>query len=371
MKFRKMFLLLTAAMLITACAGAEPLFDPAKAGIYNYCPSAFVEGGIVHMYYCTNVDSRVVVDHIGYRTSQDGQAYSPESIVLEHSEGKNAWDTVHVCDPDVIKGRFLLDGEEYHYLMAYLGCTTTNNQENKVGLAVAKSPEGPFIKLSETEPFVDFIRDTTSAARNASFQWGVGQPSLVSMDKAGKVMLIYTCGSVGGTWLICEKWDLSDLDHPVPLGENWKSNVSNIGAKGRLGESRNLNNADFVYDPVKGVMYVTAEGAPGYIKALDDPGEPTFVSSTVRVLKYSQICPPDAMEDFFASGVIGRWTEVRVIGKEDTGYPRNHNTGFLSDPYGWLQEEDKLQVLYSSSDVGKANNSLWTYRIHQWTVPLE
>lgn len=64
--------------------------------------------------------------------------------------------------------------------MAYLGCVTSDNTSNEVGLAVSKTPAGPWIKLG-SNPFCDYELNG-----NAGFQWGYGQPSLVSVDKKDK-----------------------------------------------------------------------------------------------------------------------------------------------------------------------------------------
>lgn len=77
----------------------------------------------------------------------------------------------------MIKGEFTYQEEKYSYLMAYLGCVTSDNTKNEVGLAVAKAPEGPFIKI-ESNPICHYELND-----NKGFQWGYGQPSMVSMDK--------------------------------------------------------------------------------------------------------------------------------------------------------------------------------------------
>lgn len=59
--------------------------------------------------------------------------------------------------PSVIAGNIAYSGEKSSYLMAYLGCDFISNdsQDNKIGLAVAKSPELPFIKI-DNDPFIGF-----------------------------------------------------------------------------------------------------------------------------------------------------------------------------------------------------------------------
>lgn len=365
------FLLLCLLLSVVEAQGESAIFSPDRDGIYNYCPSGFVEDGVEHIYYCTNVVSNQIVDYIGYRTSADGVTYSEESIVLENGRSWDDWDTVHTCDPDVIKGIFMMDGVEYNYLMVYLGCDTGNNQGNQIGLAVAQKPEGPFVKLEHLNPFVSFERDLSQEAFWDIFQWGVGQASLISMDKAGQVMLIYTRGDLTGTYLVCEKWDLFDLNDPKPIGgENWRSKLTNRGVYGRDLQPATLLNADFVYDDRNGALYMVADGAPCYIQGVDVPGEPTFISSNLRIISFSQLQSPDSMADFFVTQSDAKWHTLATIGIKDTGYPRNHNAGLLSDPYGWMVDPDALHVLYSVSLTCEPSNSLWTYRIHKYRIPL-
>lgn len=362
------------ALLMTSAAAAGTQaaeFEASGEGIYNYCPAAFEENGIRHIYYCTNTKARDVTDSIGYRTAEfiDGAwRYSGETIVLEHTKYWVGWDTVHVCDPDVIKGIFAYKGETYFYLMAYLGCTTTNNQNNEIGLAVAREPGGPFIKVDEINPIVSFVRDTSTPQRNALFQWGVGQAALISIDKAGQVLLLYTNGRVDGTYLMCERWDFSNLDQPRHLGDDWRSQVTNAGLLGRDRGYSSLSNADAVYDAASGSVYLVADGWPCYIEGVDEPGEPTFINSTVRVLRYTPAVTPEELSTLtFARGA---WEQVALITSADTGFPRNHNPGLVHDPYGWALSPDTLDVLYSVSEVMQPSNSLWTYRIHRITVDL-
>lgn len=369
----KRFFLFLAVLLTVAAsvlAQSQPLFEPELGHIYNYCPSIFVEDGVTHIYYCTNTSPNIVTDSIGYRYSLDGVTYSDETIVLQTARDQSAWDSAHTCDPDVIKGEFHWNGETYSYLMAYLGCDTRDNEGNEVGLAVAKEPGGPFIKLDHLNPFVAFERDVSNKSRRNAFQWGVGTPSLVSMDKKGQVMLIYSRNDLTGQKSTCQKWDLSDLNNPQPIGgENWELDITRNGSLWRNLKTINVGNADMVYDPVSGCLYTTS-GDP-YIEGVDVPGEPTFVSAYTRVLKFTQQCMSDEMENFFLPDGTAKWQLLTRIGPDDSGYPRNHNAGLMGDAYGWMAEQGVLQVFYTVSEVGRPNKSLWTYRIHRYTVHLE
>jgi hypothetical protein len=371
---RAILLMVVLCMMLTPAAAetkSAAEFEASGEGIYNYCPAAFEEDGVQQIYYCTNTKAREVTDSIGYRTATyvGGKwQYSNEKIVLEHTKYWTGWDTVHTCDPDVVKGEFTYKGEEYAYLMTYLGCTTTNNQNNEIGLAVSKEPGGPFVKIEEINPIVSFERDKSTLERDGMFQWGVGQAAMISIDQAGQVLLLYTAGRVDGTYLMCERWDLSDLDQPKHIGEDWRNQVTIAGLHGRDGGYASLNNADAMYDATSGHIYLVADGWPCYLEGVDEPGEPTFINSTVRVLRYSPaIAPDDLGKVTFQDGA---WDQVALITSADSGFPRNHNPGLVHDPYGWALSPDTLDVLYSVSEVGKPNNSLWTYRIHRLTIDL-
>ncbi len=323
-------------------------FDNKKAGIYNYCPSVMTEAdGTRYIYYCTNRDSYKVIDYVGCRKgtpNADGSyTWSEETLVLSPSEG-GAWDAHHTCDPTVIKGVFRYNGEEYSYLMAYLGCTSYDNQENKIGLAVANSPMGPFVKVGDT-PLVDFQLDPSSSV----FQWGVGQASLVSMDKAGKVWLFYTRGDKNGTRTVVRECDFSDLSAPVMSAET-KLSVS--GLANLNGGTDFMNNADFVYDPEFDRFYSASDCHP------TPSDEPNYIASTFRV-------------NYFKGTALNRgvWRTVAQAGPAKTGAARNHNVGLVRDEYGHLYNKDFITVYYTVSVTG--SQSLWSYRIYEYNIELK
>ncbi len=330
------------------------LFSPTKSGIYNYCPTVIEEtDGTRYVYYCTNQSSYNVTDYIGCRRgtpNADGTyTYGAETIVLSPSLG--AWDSRHVCDPSVIRGSFSYQGTTYSYLMAYLGCSSSDNQENKVGLAVANSPTGPFVRVGNA-PIVDFTMDPDVT----SFQWGVGQPCLISQNEAGKVWLFYTKGDKNGTRTIVRTCEFADLDNPT-LGTEMR--VSVTGLENLNGGTDILNNADFAYAGGT-VFYGASDCHPNPTDA------PDFISSAFRVTR---------LERFTSGGVAftdsnASWTNLAVVGSEETGFARNHNVCLVRDEYGRLPDRDYLTVYYSKSDTGSGNSSLWTYRIYDRNVAL-
>lgn len=322
-------------------------FDAGREGIYNYCPTVITEAdGTRYVYYCTNRDSYKVIDYVGCRKgtpNADGSyTWSEETIVLSPSAA-GAWDAHHTCDPSVIKGKFTYGGKDYSYLMAYLGCTSYDNQENKIGLAVADSPMGPFVKVGD-KPLVDFKLDPSVTF----FQWGVGQPSLVSIDKAGKAWLFYTRGDKNGTRVVFRECDLSSLDSPV-MGAEKALSVN--GLRNLDGGSDFMNNADLAYDPVKDRFYSASDCHPNPTTV------PDYIAGSFRV-NYMN-----------GTGLTsGYWRTTATVGIKETGAPRNHNVGLARDEYGHLPQNGYLTVYYTVSETG--NDSLWSYRIYEYNLKI-
>lgn len=329
----------------TMPASNNKLFDAkSNYGIYNYCPSVIeLEDGTRYVYYCTNQTLYQVIDYVGCRKGTpngDGSyTWGSEKVVFSPSE--SLWDSMHTCDPSVIKGSFTYGGTEYAYLMAYLGCVSTDNQENKVGLAVANSPEGPFIRVG-TEPLVDFTKDSTSSV----FQWGVGQPSLVSIDKAGKVWLFYTRGDLGGTRTVVRECDFSNLDAPVMSNE---VKVATTNLVELDGDKDIINNADFAYDANRGIFYAASDCHP------NPSSEPNFISSHFRVTSFKG-----------TNFAKASWKYLATIGPDDTTFARNHNVGLVRDEYGHIPARKYLTVYYTVSNEG--SSSLWSYRLYNQNI---
>ena len=324
----------------------ELQFDASKSGIYNYCPSIMqIDANTAYIYYCTNKISRNVTDYIGCRkgtrNAEGKWDWGSEQIVLSPSLFR--WDARHACDPSVVAGSFKYNGEQYSYLMAYLGCTSNDSQDNKIGLAVAKSPVGPFVKVG-TSPFIDFEFDGSAD----KWEWGVGQPSIINIDKQSKIMMFYTRGDRNGTRTIVEEWDLSDLSSPT---RHSQAILSTKGLKNLNGKQDIMNNADFVYDSVKGRYYAVSDCHP------NPSSEPDYISSHFRINYF----------DVTSSYTSFTWKQLTTVGKSETQFARNHNTGVLRDAYGHLPDK-YLSVFYTVSIEG--SDCLWSYRIYDYYVSV-
>lgn len=326
----------------------DPGLKNKREGIYNYCPGAFeLEDGTRYVYYCTNKDSYEIVDHIACRKGVPNcfgrYKWSEEIIVLTPT--LDSWDGHHVCDPSVISGDFKYNGQSYKYLMAYLGCTSYDNQDNKIGLAVSNSPMEEFIKIGDA-PFVDFEFDEN--ADSSVFQWGVGQPSLVNMDCKSQVMMFYTQGDKYGTRTMVTAFNAEDLNN---ASYSEPKTVTNKGLKNLNGQADYLNNADFAYNSAQKAFYVVSDCHP-YPDSI-----PNFISDTFKLTSIKE----NELES-------GEWQNIKEIGKKQTHFKRNHDTCLLRDKYGHTLSNNKFSAYYTMADENE--NWLWSYRIFEHKIKI-
>lgn len=345
------------------------LFDDGTIGEtnkYNYCPSYFIEDNIAHVYYCTNKDEGNVTDYVGYRKGEvvnNKVKYSDNSqYVLTHGE-MGSWDSRHACDPSVVKGEFKYHGEEYNYLMAYLGCVPSDCTQNETGIAVSKTPDGPWIKCDFKEdgvtkinpivPFSDFSCNETS--------WGTGQPSLVSIDKKGRVLLFTTVGATNGTFTNLREYDFSDIDNYKLLRERVSINID--GIRGSTGSASFINNADFGYDEVnKRIIMAKPRQFFG-----TDGKSPNFIADTIDVYYIDDTEGSEIGDVLFAGKNTTKiWKLIGSVNESLTGFLRNHNTGLVTDEYKRIDSSSPLGVLFTRGDEDRGGqwSYLSTYRLY-------
>ena len=338
----------------------DELFGEDKSeNFYNYCPTAVMEGNdTMHVWYCSNKDSGNVTDYVAYRKGTlhaDGKwEFTEKKLVLEHG-ANGEWDSRHVCDPSVIRGTFRMGGEDYSWLMAYLGCETSDNTRNEVGIAVAKSPEGPWVKVESLNPIANFYE----SEHYSETAWGFGQPSLVSSDGAGKVLLFYAMGAAK-TCTVVEEWDFSDLDAPEMLR---KAELRERGVTNASGSADCINNADFAYDPARGRLYCIKEDFP-----YPTDGGVSWITGS-NTLLYLEV--GDDFDLLFGDEPYV-WNRFAAL-DTGTGHARNHNAGIIKDGKGNLIDPYRVPVLYTAAqlatdfpdwNMGGQWPSLHTYRIH-------
>ncbi len=332
--------------------------------IFNYCPAILVENDVMHIWYCTNKTSGVIMDHIGYRTgtkTADGKwKFSDQQIVLEPTPG--TWDGRHTCDPAVIKGEFRMQGETYYYLMSYLGCVTEDYSKNETGIAVSKTPAGPWVKVDSLNPIVPYTDPKIfgdGSARNSSTSWGTGMPALISVDGKGEVLLFFQTSS-RGTGI--QRWDLSNLDDPKVKFDVARNNVGILNSQGT---NCAVGITDYAYDPAAKRFYVfgvTNEKNPPNITE-------TLVNSHCVLAYIDNVESTEDLCSILESNNYS-WKSIGYVGPEQTGWDRNHNPGIVRDPYGYIIDSSKIMVVVATGRRDYPNQNIYTYRLHGWTFNL-
>lgn len=351
----------------------EQLFgESLDENYYNYAPAIVMEGNnTMHVWFCGNGESGNVTDYIVYRKGTlqaDGKwSFTERELVLASTEG--TWDQRHVCDPTVIIGEFKYQNEDYLYLMSYLGCVTNDSSRNEVGIAVAKSIEGPWTKVESLNPIANYYESGEYV--DNQWTWGYGQPSLVSVDKKGKILLFYTKGIMNGTFQHVEYWDLSNLDDPKKLHE---ASITNAGVVNQSGGIDVINNADFAYDPFMKRLYVVKEDFP-----YKDEGGTNWLTGANTVM-YLNLNHDETFigETLFLDQPL-RWQVIGSVGTNETGFKRVHNSGLVRDEFGYLINPFQIPLIYTRSDesidhpdweLGGQWPALHTYRLYGYLIEL-
>ncbi|MBQ8885239.1 MAG: hypothetical protein IJY62_02575 [Clostridia bacterium] len=215
---KKIFTLLLVSLL---CLSAAACSEQKKSGVtpkpvdgvalafddgtdyYSVAPSFIVEDETMYAYYTSNATAKKRDSAIVLRkgTLKNGKwEFGKRQVLLTVSD--SGWDAGSVTDADVVKGSFGYEGTTYSYLMAYQGCADKSERNQQIGFALSVSPEGPFVKIPE--PVVKYDPAVSG------YTWGVGQPSLISEDEAGKIRLYYSVGEELYTYTMTAELDCSD-----------------------------------------------------------------------------------------------------------------------------------------------------------------
>ena len=322
---------------------------------YRYAPAAIEENGVRTWFWCGNWASGVVTDHIVMRVDTwNGSGWTAGTEKVAMAPGPpGAWDDRHVCDPDVIAGefRYTAPGEVaptiYRYALFYLGANdeAASGGVNQVGWALAEGLEGPWVRVSTDAPLV-----------TATAWWGAGQPSAISLDGKGEVLLFYTRGDEQGTRTVVRRGSLFDAHAPVLEAE---VEVPVAGLE-RLDGSPDLDNhgGAVVYDAARDLLWLVRSAHPF-------PGTcPDFISEALQV---ASIPAPAIWTG------SGRWTVHANITSSMAGAGRVFDGGFVRTPFGQTLVPDSLAPVLSVAQECVGNDfatSLWTYRTHDASLYL-
>jgi hypothetical protein len=312
----------------------KEVFNP-SGRFYVYAPSVIVEGpSTEHYWTCENRIAGEFRDNIFYLQRVNGIIKAVRPVFSPRSPG--AWNSVHVCDPSVVAGKFSYNSVVYSYAMFYLGTDMLSNTHNQVGVAFSNVIGGNWVRCRI--PVITYPNDR---------YWGVGQPSVISVDHAGLLLLFYTRGSATGTHVYLRELNFSDMNRAL-IGH--ETQLTEAGLTGVNGLQDYLNNIDVAYDATRGRYLVVREQHPY------PTDYPNYIGSSLQVvsIRSSQI-------------TNGTWSIEGAISPTLTGFPRNHNGGIKRTAYGELPDPDSIWVAFSKSCAGDGCSvAEWTYDL--WEV---
>ncbi|GAB3477191.1 beta-xylosidase [Amycolatopsis cihanbeyliensis] len=161
----------------------------AADAVYNYGPSAMLDGGRVRMWWCSQYgsapppgDDILYAEAPGASGPFTGPGGGAPKAVLSGDPG--GFDGVHTCDPSVLR----VDGTYYLY---YTGAAGDHALGNSIGLAV--SHDGTNFTRSARQPI---LRPAHDERRDNIY--GAGQPAAVHLDGWFYLMFTDTTGEAAG-----------------------------------------------------------------------------------------------------------------------------------------------------------------------------
>jgi hypothetical protein len=319
---------------------------------YSYCPSIVKEDdGTIHVFFC-GTQNMIMVDNIYHiRINTDG-SQTPAKIVLTPGVS-GAWDDHHTCDPSVIKGDFNMAGINYKYALFYL-TNMYGVYYNEIGVAFSNDLEtNTWIKYPTQVVKKTWNYDGDESLGGDSKSWGVGQPSAVSLDKQGKVLLTYTVGDLAGSRIVWAEIDCSNMDNYTPPSTTQtmvKTGLTKIDYSG----TDVTTDSDFAINQTNNVIVIVRPVHP------NSTNYPTYIEDAVEVAYMP-------LNDFLNS--TGKWTPIFRITNNVSGYPRNHNPGIERNAYGEIENWEEPVIYYTVSlaapDVEPSGTKFaeWTYHI--------
>lgn len=272
--------------------------------------------------------------------------YWEKHIVLK---GSDSWDK-YVSQPSVVKGIFNLDNIEYHYLMAYNANEEGDNYNFHIGLAVTNDILGEWVRVGNT-PILE-----NPEIYSGSF--GYGNTSLVSVDKAGKLLLSYTFGETQLTGTRVKCVDASDLNN-IKIEDGY----SELPIAGLTNRSDNItNNASIALSEDLSKVYIANDGMP----SSNAPGNATSFEVAWSA-------------NTILNSVHATWSSIKTVGGLDTmdendpnslGWDELYSATFVTNEYGLIKDDaTSLEVVYSTFNEGVVD-TLYTSQLCSIEVSL-
>ena len=305
-----------------------PLFEKNNGEYYNYAPCMIqTDANTRYIYYCSNKESSKIIDYICWRkcTFSNGiWSCGRENIAFGPSS--SGWDTYHVCDPDVIHGKFTYNNHVYSWALTYLGVAQWDCNRNQIGIAFSDSIEGPWIKY-DNNPVIH-APDT--------YSWGVGQDSMISLDKKGLVRIIYRYSDGVDDYCKYRDFDFSNVN------SYYMGQEHDVTRNGLVDGISHTCASHVAFDETRQVYFMAAEH-------IWDESKRSCRETLIATL---------SKKDFENS--TGKWNVIYKYNQGCTGYISNHNSAIARDDYGKVFDRDRLVIALSSSDEA----GLWSFKIN-------
>lgn len=335
----------------------EPVFGFEGENRYSYAPSVIDNSdGTSDIFFCGNPTESIFVDHI-YHIELGAEGRTQEKSVLQPGV-EGTWDDQHVCDPSVVAGDFVYKGTQYKYALFYLG-SSKRHYYNEIGVAFSNRLDGnDWVKYPD--PIVGKTwaheEDQPIGQHKA---WGVGQPSVISLNGKNELLLIYTVGDIDGTRIEWAKIDLGGVESftlsdsgTVPTRGLFKLDYSGTDI---------IKNSDFALDKENDKIVLVRPVMP-------NPSDyPAFLAASLEIASMN-------LSDFWLGA--GTWTQVLRINPGETGYPRNHNAGLARNEFGEVGSLNGLEVFFTTSEAYPSVTpkegffAEWSYRIWKATIRI-
>lgn len=320
---------------------------------YAYCPSIIQEAEKRHIWFCGTEPAGQFIDHIYYiRGDLPYASRITKTALAPGTAGQ--WDDRHVCDPSVIKGDFGFNGERYSYAMVYLG-NRSDRYFNEIGVAFSQTMDAEnWVKYPQPLVTKTWMGEK-DLAMGAAKAWGVGQPSVISLDGRGEMLLTYTIGDPDGTRVVTREADLFDMGN-IKMTAPQRISTAGLSKLDNTSGNIVLLNADFAADADKKNVFMTAHVNPNPVSY------PAFISGAVDISSMPY-------DDFINNR--GTWTLRQRIGRRESGFARNHNSGIGRDAFGVVTDPRKGELYFTVSKEAPdvlsvpGNFAEWTYDIYK------
>jgi hypothetical protein len=310
------FFLTASASPVAQAQTAAAVTGVLSGRYYNYVPTTIRAGNRLQIWWCGLGSSS---DNIFYQTIDvDRQVYGPVVSVLQPTPG--AWDSLHTCDPSVLRGNWEHEGIRYTYAMYYTGTDDPANHGSTNGVGVAYSNDGiTWVKFPQP-----IFRDPPTSPRS----YGIGQQGLFKADGQMAVYaFINRVTPAGSVWSL----------YHSPDGRRFEQPIGVVTKNGLV--TPEILQADFAYDQATSYVYMATDRG-GTLQAID-----------VYRIALCNVTRSDKA-----------WEKVAEYNPSTTGQPYNQGPGLLRDEVGAITRFLPTLVTYFASGPNTENSltKIWS-----------